>query len=408
MAPPLASVRSSNNLVQSLAVTRAVPHDFWFRADVCGDLGRFDLRAALSKITVLPGWTQDDLAQLLGYSRPTLNKIVNGGRPLRLDEALAIIRTLDIPSFLVGVSDNRALTAGISRSHPDIQRIAAQVRADTAEHAALEREHGGNSLAPVLARRLSVVLPTARNIGAPPVTAAAAELSALAGYAYYDAQDYRLSSHYYDVALQAAHESGVQVMVPQIRALMSMRATWLERSNEAVAHCAIALDYPGIGDSTRSMLLVRRARAEALQGNGNRVRRLLDASRGLQGTSTALSAPIAYWSDMQMHGNIGIAYKDIREFDLAEQNLRDAVALGDRANSRDTVLYLGMLSRLYVKTNRLDEAARTAMRILDSHVVSNRARTQLSLFMTKTNHLDGLALRGARSMIREFMKTQRG
>ncbi|MBO0610880.1 hypothetical protein [Myceligenerans salitolerans] len=392
-------------------MTKVVPHDFWFRPDVGQDLQRFDLRSVLAKIGVLPGWNQADVAHVLDYSRPTMNKIVNGARPLHLDEAIRIVHVLGIPSFLVGLGEN--LEPGNAERSASTRQPAAvhvkgkhtslwgRIHRTTEKFAALERERGGNSLANALAREVSLTSPLVREEGVPRTIAAFAELSALAGYAYYDLQRHRLAAHYYDVALQAAHESGDVRLVGQFRALMSMKATWLDQPNEGAAHAVAALQlHPRMPDILKSMLLSRQARAEALRGDRTRVHRLLEASSGIGADAPALRTPTAYWSRVEMFGNAGIAYKDVREFSLAEQNLRQAISLTTASDTCDAALYLGMLSRLYIKLNRLEEAADAASRILASPVSSNRTTRQLALFLAKTNHLDAAAMRNIRPKIR--------
>ncbi|GAB3159551.1 hypothetical protein GCM10027059_05990 [Myceligenerans halotolerans] len=84
---------------------------------------------------------------------------------------------------------------------------------------------------------------------------------------------------------------------------------------------------------------------------------------------------------------------------LAEHNLLEAIALTTESDARDAALYLGMLSRLYIKLNRLEEAAAAASQIATSRIASNRAKKQLTLFLSKTDHLNAAAIRDIRPKI---------
>ncbi|WP_018681904.1 tetratricopeptide repeat protein [Actinokineospora enzanensis] len=121
-----------------------------------------------------------------------------------------------------------------------------------------------------------------------------------------------------------------------------------------------------------------------------------DACGGVAGAQQRWDATGGEFGD----GNAGISYKDVGDFELAEKYLSAAVSIARLEDSRDLVLYLGMLSRLYIKQDRLEEASVVARRILHTRVMSSRVNTQLTLFLTKTNRLNSSIIRELRPQIR--------
>ncbi|GLZ43055.1 hypothetical protein Acsp05_66790 [Actinokineospora sp. NBRC 105648] len=380
-----------------------MPPDFWYQPSVVRHLGCLDLPAVLRKVAAVPGWSQDDLARLLAYSRPTLNKIINGVRPLRVDELSSIVHALKIPAHLLGFADVGAVSQTI-----EARQSYFVVRQTTVKCAAIEREYGGNAVASYLVREVDKWAPVVRDSTSRPLIASFGELCALTGYAHYDAQCHGKAGYYYDVGLQAAHESGDRNLASQVRALMSMKATWLYRPGEGAAHCLAALEAARARrDMVTSMLLGRQARSESPCGDRRTVHRLLAECKEIAAASAPLDTPVAYWTSLEVFGNAGIAYKDIGEFALAEENLARAISLAGKSNSRDITLYLGMMSRLLLKQDRIEEAIEVVDRILASRVLSGRATKQLALFVAKTEHLYGSRLREVRARIRQVLAMSR-
>lgn len=410
-----------------------MPHDFWYRPDVAGHLSRFDLPAVLEVVVGLPGWNQSQLASALGYGQPALSKIISRSTALRLDTALRIVRELGIPPHLVGVGgedeeaepvDRRnfgrvavttlatAAVGGLSNAKANAEQIPdtpedkafAYIRGLTQNYAALERERGGNTIRQQLVREVSLLGPRVRDIRNAKVTAAYGELCGLTGYAHYDAQEQELAAHYYSLGLQAAHESKANALAGQVRALMSMSATWQDNGNEGASHCVAALEtLANLPDVERAMLMGRQARAEALKGDRQQVYRLIGNSRELMASAGPRRPLIAYWSDTEIHGNAGIAFKKVEDYPRAELELRAAIAAAGASDSRDKTLYLGMLSRLMVKLKRYEEAADAVDDILETAVLSSRTTHQLRLFMSRTADIRVRPVEDVRYRIRDRM-----
>ncbi|WP_410591128.1 helix-turn-helix domain-containing protein [Amycolatopsis sp. lyj-23] len=410
---------------------RVVPHDFWYRPDVAGHLSRFDLPAVLQAVTELPGWNQSQLASTLGYGQSGLGKIIRRDNALRLDTALQIVHELGIPPHLVGVGgeqeevdpvDRRdfgrlaaatlasaaiggptsvqANTTPIPGTHA--AETAAKIRALTEKYAALERKRGGNSIRQQLVREVSVLEPQVRAVGYPAAVAAFGELCGLTGYAHYDAQEHTLASHYYSLALQAAHQSEAHPLAGQVRALMSMRATWKDEGDEGASHCVTALEtLPNLPAVERAMLMGRQARAEALKGAKQEVYRLIGTSRELMADAGPRRPLIAYWSDTEIYGNAGIAYKKVEDYPKAEIELRRAIEAAGVEDSRDRTLYLGMFSRMMVTLRRYEEAAASIDEILKSSVLSSRTTHQLHLFIKRAKDVHARPVDEVRYRIRE-------
>lgn len=417
---------------------RVVPHDFWYRPDVAGHLSRFDLPAVLEAVAGLPGWTQSQLASTLGYGQSALSKIINRSNALRLDTALRIVRELGIPPHLVGVGGDQeevdpvdrrdfgrvavtvlatAAVEGLSggRSSAALAaegadaKTAASIRELTERFAALERERGGNTIRQQLVREVSLLEPQVRELGRPAAVAAFGELCGLTGYAHYDAQEHDRASHYYSLALQAAHESKAYALAGQVRALMSMRATWEDRGNEGASHCVAALEtLPKLPHVERAMLMGRQARAEALKGDKQQVYRLIGNSRELMASAGPRRPLIAYWSDTEIYGNAGIAFKKVEDYPRAEVELRRAIEAAGEEDSRDRTLYLGMFSRMMIKLQRYEEAADSVDEILKTPVLSSRTTHQLHLFIDRAKDVHARPVEEVRYRIRERLRPSQG
>ncbi len=149
------------------------------------------------------------------------------------------------------------------------------------------------------------------------------------------------------------------------------------------------------------MLMGRQARAEALKGAKQEVYRLIGTSRELMADAGPRRPLIAYWSDTEIYGNAGIAYKKVEDYPKAEIELRRAIEAAGVEDSRDRTLYLGMFSRMMVTLRRYEEAAASIDEILKSSVLSSRTTHQLHLFIKRAKDVHARPVDEVRYRIRE-------
>jgi transcriptional regulator with XRE-family HTH domain len=77
---------------------------------VAAALAAFDVPALLSQIRWARGWTQAELAAVVGYSQSWVSKVLRGRQPLTVDQAREICGRLDVPLHLLRFGERRAGT----------------------------------------------------------------------------------------------------------------------------------------------------------------------------------------------------------------------------------------------------------------------------------------------------------
>jgi DNA-binding XRE family transcriptional regulator len=99
-----ASVRSRNLRFMDQAAGR-LPAGFWSAPAVASALGSCDFATLLEEIRRAHGWTQAELAGVLGYSQSWVSKVLRGCQALTVDQAREISRRLGIPVHLLRFGD---------------------------------------------------------------------------------------------------------------------------------------------------------------------------------------------------------------------------------------------------------------------------------------------------------------
>jgi transcriptional regulator with XRE-family HTH domain len=294
-----------------LAMGREVPHDFWYRPDVAAYLADFDLPAVLAKISVEPGWSQEELARILNYSRPTLNKIVNGVRPLRVDEAKLIVRSLAIPPRLIGfgggenevdATDRRQFlkvtTLGATLTEaprqPPISRAAgatdvARMREWIDTFRRMDNRWGGGHGLNQAVQYLKIeVLPTlsdARmsNEVRKELYSSSAQLFQLVGWMHYDINNEDAGQKALHNAFHLADQARDYALAAEVEAALSHQSAFFRKPDIAEDYATSAVRRARQSGlvSVQSEVAAMEAHAYALQGDARRTIRALQQAEDL-------------------------------------------------------------------------------------------------------------------------------
>jgi len=366
---------------------RVVPHDFWYRPDVAACLADFDLPAVLAKISASPGWNQDELARILNYSRPTLNKIVNGVRPLRVDEAKLIVRSLAIPLRLLGfgggenevdATDRRqflkatAIGATLTDT-PDSSTMSSSVGpTDVARMREWidtfrrmdNRWGGGHGLSQAVQYLKVEVLPVLNdaqmsNDVRMDMHSSSAQLFQLVGWMHYDTNNQEAGRKALHNAFRLADQVRDHALAAEIEAGLSHQSSFLRMSDFAEDYAASAVRRARLSGlvSIQSEVAAMEAHAYALQGDARRTVRALKQAEDLYSQIRPTEVPEwqQYYGQAYLNAKFGHVLRDLGRPNDAEQYARNSLNMSD-GYERGRVFNLCLLASILVDCNKLDEA----------------------------------------------------
>jgi transcriptional regulator with XRE-family HTH domain len=198
---------------------------FWSSPVIARALACCDLPVLLEEVRKAHGWTQADLAGVVGYSQSWVSKVLRGKHALTLEQARNLAARAGIPVHLLRLGDDGreaparrrdftkaavlALVPWPALPSPD-QDTAPALRAVTAAHRRLDaatpaRDLAGSAVAHVeMARRM---LSHDQSAGTG-VAAALSEAAGFAGWLHTDMCDRGTARGYYRLAVVTARRAG--------------------------------------------------------------------------------------------------------------------------------------------------------------------------------------------------------
>jgi transcriptional regulator with XRE-family HTH domain len=198
---------------------------FWSSAVIARALACCDLPVLLDEVRKAHGWTQADLAGVVGYSQSWVSKVLRGKHPLTLEQARNLAARAGIPVHLLRLGEDSREDPAKRRDFTKTaalalvpwpalplhdQDTAPALRAVTAAHRRLDaatpaRDLAGSAVAHVeMARRMAG---HDRGAGAG-VAAALSEAAGFAGWLHADMCDRGTARGYYRLAVGAARRAG--------------------------------------------------------------------------------------------------------------------------------------------------------------------------------------------------------
>ena len=187
-------------------------------------LASCDLPVLLEEVRKAHGWTQAELAGVVGYSQSWVSKVLRGKHALTLEQAHNLAVRAGIPVHLLRLGDDGreedparrrdftkaaalALMSWPVLASPDTDAAPA-LRAVTAAHRRLDAATPARDLAGAVAAHVEMARRMAGHDRGPGVAAALSEAAGFAGWLHADMCDRGTARGYYRLAVGAARRAG--------------------------------------------------------------------------------------------------------------------------------------------------------------------------------------------------------
>jgi transcriptional regulator with XRE-family HTH domain len=202
---------------------------FWSSPAVAQALACCDFGVLLEEVRKAHGWTQAELAQVVGYSQSWVSRVVRGRQPLTLEQAREVAGRVGIPLHLLrlagavkedaakrrdfGKAVTLALVPWPASPHTDEQATGAALTAVTAAQRRLDAQLPGRELAYAVVAHVEMAHRMLGHAsrpggGAGTVAAALSEAAGFAGWLHADMCDRGSARGYYRLAVRAAQRAG--------------------------------------------------------------------------------------------------------------------------------------------------------------------------------------------------------
>ena len=210
----------------------------------------------------------------------------------------------------------------------------------------------------------------------------AGELAQLAGWVSSDAGLYEQAARYYLLGAKAARAAGSYGVAANNLSSLAYQLTNLGSTAEAVLLARSVASGAGAEPAiVQALLLERVAWAHAKAGDSPQTERALAAvEQALARGKSDGDPPWLYWLD-QREADVmaGRCYTELRRPLRAVPLLERAIASYPKDAAREVALYLSWLAVAYADAREVEEACRTARRVLDITRTVHSARTDMRL-----------------------------
>jgi transcriptional regulator with XRE-family HTH domain len=284
-----------------------------------------DLPVLLEEVRKAHGWTQAELAEVIGYSQSWVSKVLRGKHALTLEQARNLAARAGIPVHLLRLGDagkedpakRRDFTTAVALAllpwpnllSPD-QDAAPALRAVTAAQRRLDaatpaRDLAGSVVAHVeMARRM---LGQDRGLGASTeVAAALSEAAGFAGWLHADMCDRGTARGYYRLAVSAARRAGHDLLAGYM--LGSLAAFEIDNDDPVTGLRLTDQAQQQLGDrlhpTPRAWLAALQALGHAAGGDGPGADAALGRAEDAIGSPGAQVAPPWPWLFPFDHGKL--------------------------------------------------------------------------------------------------------
>lgn len=235
--------------------------------------------------------------------------------------------------------------------------------------------HGGASMRPAVVGHLRYVT---HMMGSVPTSlrrdlqSLAAELTRLAGWAYFDARQYSTARSHFTQALRLSHGQDDHLFMANVLSCMSLQATYEGLPSEAVALACKAQDAArtvGGQPLVMSMLHMREAFAHAALGDDvschqsiGRSRDAFEQSRGREGEAPSW---VRYFDETKLIVDTGIALAKLGESERAEPLIAEGLRREAATQQRGRAFHAFWLATAQLHQGRLEAACESAGLALD-------------------------------------------
>jgi transcriptional regulator with XRE-family HTH domain len=277
---------------------------FWSSAVIAKALARCDLPVLLEEIRKAHGWTQAELAGVIGYSQSWVSKVLRGRQALTLEQAREIARRAGIPVHLLRLGDWEGDDPAKRRDFSKAVALALMpwptwaysdkstgpaLTTITAAHRRLDATVPARDLAQGAVAHVQMahrMLGHERGRGADPgVAAALSEAAGFAGWLHADMCDCGSARGYYRMAVSAARRAGHDLLAGYM--LGSLAAFEVDHDNPVTGLRLVGQARQQLGElhhpTPRAWVAALQALGHAAGGDG------YAADAALGGAETAIS-----------------------------------------------------------------------------------------------------------------------
>jgi transcriptional regulator with XRE-family HTH domain len=273
---------------------------------------------------------------------------------------------------------------------PIVEALEAAIR----DYWRRDDQFGGETLRPAAIGQLDYVLGLLRSSMSPETIrrlhAAAAELSRLVGWMFFDARAYDFSRRYFKQARGLAHDSGDTVSEANVLASMSLQATYEDDPRTALALVQEAQErsYRDATPRVAAMLAMRAAFAHAaLDDRPGCHAALARSQRSFERARPGDSEPdwVAYFDETKLIADTGIARSRLGEHKEAEPLIQAALEREEPTSLRMRAFHSYWLAVARLRQGEVEQACDTAGGFLSlaTLVESERIVGHVRDFMTE-------------------------
>ncbi|ASU83695.1 transcriptional regulator [Nocardiopsis gilva YIM 90087] len=212
----------------------ALSPEFWSRSSIAAALATCDMAVIVEEVRLARGWSQGELARIVGYSQSWVSRVVNGQQSLTVDQVRDIAERLDVPIHLLrfaratapgrGADPTRRrdfgrVVAAAAVTLPAMAAISididentpAALRAITGGQRRLDASAPARDLAGAAGSHLDLISRTLERSGrtpyAPQIAAAASESAGFTAWLHTDMGDSGSARHHYRAAIAYARRA---------------------------------------------------------------------------------------------------------------------------------------------------------------------------------------------------------
>jgi hypothetical protein len=216
----------------------------------------------------------------------------------------------------------------------------------------------------------------------------AAALGRFTGWAAFDAGRHAAAQRFWHASLRAAAAAGQVDQGVYVLSNLALQAIYADDASTALGLLDVARrKVDPAARTVLAMLDCWAARSHALAGDTRTAAKVLNRADNLWGQRRPEDDPTwVYWMPQpSLTAEAGTALMDMGDLAAAERALTDGLATLDAESVRERNLYLVRLAETQLRGGRLDEAAATAGRAIDSigAVESARIRQRMRLLFSQ-------------------------
>jgi transcriptional regulator with XRE-family HTH domain len=299
--------------------------EFWSSAVVAKALACCDMPVLLEEVRKAHGWTQAELAGVVGYSQSWVSKVLRGKHALTLEQARNLAVRAGIPVHLLRLGEGdredpakrrdfgKAVTLALvpwSALPSPGQDTAPALMAVTAAHRRLDasvpaRDLAGGVVAHVeMARRMLGQYQGPR--ADPGMAAALSEAAGFVGWLYADMCDRGTARGYYRLAVGAARRAGHDLLAGYM--LGSLAAFEIDNGDPVTGLRLAGQARQQLGDpqhpTPQAWLAALHALGHAADGDGDAADAALGRAEAAIGSRGAQDAPLWPWLFPFDHGKL--------------------------------------------------------------------------------------------------------